>query len=196
MVQKKVMYYFLMGRVMENKLYNCQIPGCKYKVSIRSTIKTGEYKGKKSCQGCKQKIEGIKKKVSKLKPYNKKTMDKRKEERKGLPEFFKEAIEYLKENPNCMNCGCSIETEYQPHWNVCHLLEKSKYKSVMTHPLNYILLCSSKDPWGNNCHEKFDERVSERPFMECWDEAKRNFEILKPFVLEKGKTFRIFEENK
>jgi hypothetical protein len=177
-------------------MYDCQIPGCNNRVPIRSTIKSGEHKGKKSCPGCKHKIEGVSKPKKPLKPFNSKTREKRKAERTGLPEFFERAIEELKKDPRCTNCGCAINVSYKPVRNVAHILPKAKYKSVMANPFNWITLCSSKDHDGKTgCHFRFDNRIIDIPEMPCFRLAKSRFEKFKGEVTERGKIFTIFEEN-
>lgn len=177
-------------------MYECQIPGCDNKVPIRSTIKSGEHKGKKVCPGCKHIIEGVNKPRKGLKPFTQKNREKRKAERAGLPEFFETAIEELKKSPRCINCGCVINVSYEPVRNVAHILPKSKYKSVMTHPLNKIFLCTSKDQdTGIDCHFRFDNRIMDIPNMPCYKEAKEKFDKFKHEVTERGKIFTIFEEN-
>jgi 5-methylcytosine-specific restriction endonuclease McrA len=182
--------------MLKNRLYKCEIPECEIEVSIRSTIKTGEHKGKKTCPGCKHKVEGKKVVRKGLKPFTTKTREKRKAERARLPMFFENAIIDLEEKPTCQNCGHKINTRYEPVRNIAHILPKSRYKSVMAHPQNFIFLCSSKDrDDGKDCHNRFDSRILDIPKMACFKEAKRKFEYFKDEVVERGKIFTIFEEN-
>ena len=176
-------------------MYKCEVPGCERDVVMRSRIKTGDNKGLKACSGCKYIADNVNKPRKKLKPFTEKTQLRRKEERSGLPKFFEDAIADMQENPTCVNCGCTIDVDYKPHWNIAHILCKSIYKSVMDHPLNYIILCSSKDSFGNSCHEKFDNNISEIHTMPCFEPAKKLFEKFKHEVVEGGRIFRIFEEN-
>lgn len=179
-----------------NKMYKCEIPECGREVAIRSTIKTGEHKGLKACPGCKHIIEGKKTPRKGLKPFTTKTREKRKAERARLPMFFGNAIIDLEEKPVCQNCGCSINYRYEPVRNIAHILPKDKYKSVMAHPLNFILLCSSKDQdTGIDCHYRFDNNIMDIPKMPCYKDAKKKFELFKGEVIERGKIFTIFEEN-
>ena len=176
--------------------YNCEIDGCSRSVDIRSTIKTGEHKGKKACPVCKHVIEGIVKPRKKLKPFTQKNINKRKTERADLPIFFKAAIDELKESPICQNCGAMINASYVPIRNIAHILPKSIYKSVMTHPDNKIFLCSSKDhDSGIDCHYRFDNSIMDIPNMPCFKYAKKKFERFKDEIVERGIIFRIFEEN-
>jgi DNA-directed RNA polymerase subunit RPC12/RpoP len=182
--------------MFKNRLYKCEMPECGREVSIRSTIKTGEHKGKKTCAGCKHKVEGVIKPRRALKPFTTKNREKRKAERARLPMFFENAIIDLEEKPMCQNCGHKINTRYEPIRNIAHILPKSKYKSVMAHPQNFIFLCSSKDREdGLDCHHRFDNSIRSIPNMLCFGPAKKKFEIFKDEVVERGIIFRIFEEN-
>jgi len=178
------------------KVYTCEIPDCGRSVQIRSTIKSGEYKGKKCCGACKQKIEGKVKPRTKIKKFTQKGMDKRKEERKGLPEFFTDAIEELKRKPFCQNCGCKINVSLHPVNNIAHLLSKRHYKSVMINPYNRVFLCDNKDhsiDSNRSCHKLFDERINDRSEMEVFTVALILYAMFKDDVVEQGKEREIFE---
>ncbi len=182
--------------MIQNKQYKCEIPDCGRLVVIRSTIKSGEHKGKKCCGICKQRIEGKVKVRTEIKKFTQKGMEKRKKERLGLPEFFSNAIEELKRKPFCQNCGCKINVNLFPVNNVCHLLRKSHYKSVMTNPYNKVFLCDNKDHsidsnWS--CHKLFDDNISDRNEMEVFTVALILYAMFKDDVLEQGKERQIFE---
>jgi hypothetical protein len=130
-----------------------------------------------------------------LRKSSPKAAEKRLEERKDFPKFFQDAIEKLKLNPVCQNCGGKINANYNAHFNVCHLLSKGKYKSVATHPDNYVFLCSSKDPNTNYCHEGFDGNIKDRPNVPVYPIAKEKYLKFKEEVLEFGNERTIFEEN-
>lgn len=130
-----------------------------------------------------------------LKKATEKSKEKRKEERKDFPKFFMDAIEELKKNPVCQNCGCRISADYLPVHNICHLVNKSKFKSVSTHPDNYVFLCSSKDVIGKNCHGYFDDNINDRPNMPVYPIAKEKYLKFRDEVLEVGRERSIFEEN-
>lgn len=174
---------------MKTKLYPCQLPDCENKATIRSKIKNGQHKGKLACGYCKQKNDG-----TGIKQVTAKTKAKRKEERKGLPEFFGSAIEELKNKPVCQNCGGRIKWWLHPVNNIAHILAKRNHKSVMDHKDNYLFLCSSKDEL-NACHERFDDNIYDRVSMPVFSLAKNKFESFKHLVLEVSNESRIFEEN-
>lgn len=143
---------------------------------------------KGNCEQCSKKT------TPKIKAATPKAIEKRKEDRKDFRDFFKKAIEELERNPFCQNCGGEIKTFLHPVNNVAHILKKSKYKSVSTHPENYIFLCSDKDEVFS-CHERFDNKISERKNMECFKLAYIKFKKFEDQVLESGIERTIFEEN-
>lgn len=170
------------------------MPDCTNKVAIRSTIKTGDHKGKKVCTSCKSSTDGSSlSSGTALRPFTQKSRDKRKEERARLPEFFENAIKTADRSPYCDNCGRVLNLNYNPHWNIAHILPKQRYKSVMTHPFNWISLCTTKE--DGDCHYKFDNNINDIPKMPCFEKAKRRFKTFRSEVLEKGKIFTIFDEN-
>lgn len=130
-----------------------------------------------------------------LRKSSPKAAEKRLEERKDFPKFFQDAIEKLKLIPICQNCGCRISADYLPSHNIGHVLKKSFYKSVSTHPDNYVFLCSSKDTEGRNCHGYFDDNIKDRPNMPVYPIAKEKYLKFRDEVLEFGNERTIFEEN-
>jgi lantibiotic modifying enzyme len=161
-------------------MYICEIPDCGRSVGLRSTLKTGDFKGKKVCPGCKQKYDKkVPKEVSS-------TVKKRKDLRQNLPFFFEKAILELKQKPFCENCGCKINVHFQPQNNIAHVLSKSTYPSVLNHPLNRLFLCSSKDSEGLFCHEQFDKSKSHRENLPVFLLAAERFSKFKDQVEEFG----------
>ena len=110
-----------------------------------------------------------------------------------MPEFFETSIQVCHKDPYCDNCSRRLNLNYNPHWNIAHILPKQRYKSVMTHPNNWLKLCTSKE--GGDCHYKFDNNINDIPKMQCFKLAKKLFQKFKGEVLEKGKIFTIFDEN-
>lgn len=65
-----------------------------------------------------------------------KSIDKRKEERACLPEFFKRHINIIKtQNKHCEECGLKLKGCVS---EVAHILPKQKYKSIMCNDLNVL----------------------------------------------------------
>lgn len=109
-----------------------------------------------------------------LKKYSKKALEKRKEERKDFPEFFKKHIDKIKsENLCCQECGCRLIGDVS---EVAHVLNKSYFKSVSTCDDNVLYLCGYKQ---NNCHGKFDNSSNEEfKLMNVFELASNIFKKL------------------
>lgn len=176
---------------MESRKLPCEL--CGSEVAIRSTIKTGEYKGQKACPVCKATHDKKPKARTVLKRITDKTKQKRQKERENYPKFFRMSIEELKKDPRCQNCGEKINASFQPHHNIAHILPKQRYKSVATHPDNKVFLCASKD-YRNACHEKFDSGASAMVEMPVFLLAVEKFQRFKDKVTENGKLFHILSE--
>lgn len=180
--------------MLSKKIYRCEIPDCGRSVQIRSTIKSGEFKGKKCCTFCKNKYDGKVKPKKPIAKFTQKNLEKRKEVRKDLPKFFTQAMQLLKLNPYCQNCGCKINVQLHPVNNVGHILSKSHYRSVMANPFNYVFLCSSEDNVdGKSCHYDFDNKILERPYMPVFEIVMAKYRLFKDDVLEQGKEREILE---
>lgn len=158
---------------MKHKLYPCE--NCGREVPLRSTVRNNDqHKGKKVCGGCKLRL------------------DKKKDE--GKREFFERAIQELKNEPYCENCGCRIDTSFMPAANIAHILAKSKYKSVAWNRLNRVFLCAGKnDEEYKNCHGRFDTDIEGRKDMPVYSVAQERFRTFMRDIKEQGKEREIFE---
>jgi hypothetical protein len=85
-----------------------------------------------------------------IKKYNKVTLDKRKEERQCLPDFFKRHIEIAK-TKCCANCGEKLKGEVS---EIAHRLPKSFFKSIMCDDDNVVYLGGRFSKCG--CHSLYD----------------------------------------
>lgn len=85
-----------------------------------------------------------------IKKYSKKGLEKRKEERECLPEFFKKHTEIAKEMC-CANCGERLRGEVS---EIAHRLPKSFFKSVMCDDENVVYLGGRFSSCG--CHSLYD----------------------------------------
>lgn len=174
--------------MIKNKLYPCEIPDCSNLSIVRSRIKNGEFKGLKACPYHKSIYD---KQISRQTTNNK---EKRKLERKGLPDFFETKISELKRKPFCENCGVKIKWWLFPVNNVAHILPKSKYKSVNSNLNNYLFLCDSKDnDEGSSCHREFDSGLKFTE-MKVFNLALSRYKLFRDDVLEVGKEKLFFEE--
>ena len=85
-----------------------------------------------------------------IKKYSQKALDKRKEERACLPNFFQKHTEIAK-GKCCTNCGEHLRGEVS---EIAHRLPKSFFKSIQCLDNNVVYLCSWKS--SNNCHGLYD----------------------------------------
>ncbi len=82
--------------------------------------------------------------------YSKKGLEKRKEERACLPEFFQRHIEIAK-TKCCANCGERLRGDVS---EVAHRLPKSFFKSIMCDDENVVYLGGRFSSCG--CHSLYD----------------------------------------
>lgn len=117
-----------------------------------------------------------------LRRYNKKSADKRKEERAAYPEFYKKHINKIKtENLFCEECGHKLIGDVS---EVCHILPKSSFKSVAVLDENIIYMCGWKA--GNNCHGFFDDSPAEKiREMKIFSTVCERFELIEREAEEK-----------
>jgi diadenosine tetraphosphatase ApaH/serine/threonine PP2A family protein phosphatase len=94
------------------------------------------------------------------------------------------------EDKQCWNCGISLSGYNKQDWHACiaHVLPKSQFPSVATHPLNYMIL----GKWCN-CHGTYDSNWGAASRMPIFKEAMQRFIILEPDIKEKSKIPSIFQ---
>lgn len=85
-----------------------------------------------------------------IKRYSKKGLEKRKEERACLPEFFQKHIEIAK-TKYCENCGEKLKGEVS---EIAHRLPKSYFKSIQCDDENVVYLGGRFSNCG--CHSLYD----------------------------------------
>lgn len=75
--------------------------------------------------------------------------------------------------PICENCGCKINKYNHEEWHgsQAHILPKSIFNSVKTHPLNHLVLCR----YGNFCHGQYDSSWDNASKMPVFKIAKERF---------------------
>lgn len=117
-----------------------------------------------------------------IRRYSKKGLEKRKKERKELPEFYRKHINKIKtEKIQCEECGGRLRGHAS---EVAHILPKSYYKSVATKDSNILYLCGMFS--DNRCHSKFDELPMKEVWkMKVFEKAKERFNMLKESAEEK-----------
>jgi hypothetical protein len=80
----------------------------------------------------------------------------------------------------CLHCGgksCKTDDKYYKH-SIAHILPKAYFKSVATHPSNWIELCF----WGNSCHTNMDNSMLDLTEMSCWDTIITRFQEMYPSI--------------
>lgn len=98
------------------------------------------------------------------------------------------------ELPVCENCGAVYDELKKPErkkqWRSCqaHLLPKRHFASIMTHPLNGMVLGSGYSSLCL-CHDTYDSSWDKASKMKIWEEAVRRFKILYPLIREEEHRF-------
>jgi hypothetical protein len=88
---------------------------------------------------------------------------------------------------HCLHCG-EKTTKHQDQWYKCgiaHLLPKNIFKSIKTHPLNWIELCF----WKNNCHGNFDNHMIDITELNCYDLVIERFIAMYPDIAPKERKY-------
>lgn len=102
-----------------------------------------------------------------------------------LEEWYKARAFDISHHPYCMETGEFIPKKYYRH-ATAHILPKSIFPSVATHPNNFLILSAS-----SGAHSKFDNGGASE--MKVFEEAKRRFNTFKHLVKEKHKLLNIFQ---
>lgn len=87
----------------------------------------------------------------------------------------------------CAHCGsksCKDSDQYFK-FSIAHILPKNIFKSVATHPLNYIELCF----WGNSCHTNFDNKTLDIMDLHCFDTVIKRFVVMYPDIAPKERKY-------
>lgn len=79
----------------------------------------------------------------------------------------------------CMNCGGKTEANTKLFKNsIAHILPKAYFKSVATHPDNFLELCF----YGNSCHTNFDNKMIDLIDLHCFDTVIQKFTKIYPHI--------------
>lgn len=79
----------------------------------------------------------------------------------------------------CMNCGGKTEKDTKNYkCSIAHILPKAYFKSVATHPDNWIELCF----YSNSCHTNFDNKMIDIIDLHCFDTVIQKFTKIYPFI--------------
>lgn len=80
----------------------------------------------------------------------------------------------------CQNCGgksCKDDDKCFK-FSLAHLLPKAYFKSIATHPDNWLELCF----FGNSCHTNFDNKMIDIMDLSCFDTVIQKFVKLYPSI--------------
>lgn len=96
----------------------------------------------------------------------------------SLDRWFKERR--LEMTGVCRHCGGRTEKKNDSTYkfSVAHILPKRLFKSVATHPKNFIELCFH----GNSCHTNFDNCTLEWVQLNCFAEVIEKFVAMYPEI--------------
>lgn len=110
--------------------------------------------------------------------YSKKGLEKRKEERACLPEFFQRHIEIAK-GECCANCGEKLRGDVS---EIAHRLPKSFFKSIQCNDDNVVYLGGRFSSCG--CHSLYDGTNDQLQSLSIFSAEKKIIEELLEKVTE------------
>ena len=113
-----------------------------------------------------------------IKRYSKKGLEKRKEERQCLSEFFKRHIEIAK-GECCANCGEKLRGDVS---EIAHRLPKSFFKSIQCNDDNVVYLGGRFSSCG--CHSLYDGTNDQLQSLSIFSAEKKIIEELLEKVTE------------
>lgn len=87
----------------------------------------------------------------------------------------------------CMHCGGESTKNNNDYWvfSIAHLLPKRLFKSVATHPLNWIELCY----FAPSCHANFDNYIIDITELNCYDTVIERFIAMYPDIAQKERKY-------
>jgi len=122
-----------------------------------------------------------------IRKYSKKGLEKRKEERACLPEFFQRHIEIAK-RMCCEECGAKLTGNSS---EIAHVVPKQYFKSVMCNDLNVLYLCGMYS--SKQCHNNFDNSKQEDvKQMKIFSKVQGVFKKLEQEITEKI-NYKVYE---
>ncbi len=94
-----------------------------------------------------------------------------------LERWFKERQKEM--TGRCMNCGGKTEAHTKMYkCSIAHILPKAYFKSVATHPDNFLELCF----YGNSCHTNMDNKMIDLIDLNCFDTVIQKFTKIYPAI--------------
>jgi len=96
----------------------------------------------------------------------------------GLKRWFEDRRKEM--TGRCLHCNdkSSKDSDKYFKFSIAHILPKRLFKSVATHPLNWIELCF----WGNSCHTNFDNNTLDIIELNCFDTVIERFVAIYPAI--------------
>jgi len=87
----------------------------------------------------------------------------------------------------CMHCGGKSCKDNNDYWlfSIAHILPKRLFKSVATHPLNWIELCY----FSPSCHANFDNHTIDITELNCYDLVIERFIAMYPSIASKERRY-------
>lgn len=95
-----------------------------------------------------------------------------------LKRWFEERRKEL--TGQCAHCGGHSCRDNDQYWkfSIAHILPKNIFKSVATHPLNFIELCF----FNNSCHTNYDNKTLDIMELNCFDLVIQRFVAMYPAI--------------
>lgn len=80
----------------------------------------------------------------------------------------------------CQHCGGKTQRDDDKtfHYSIAHILPKNHFKSVATHPDNYLELCF----YGSSCHTNLDTAMIDLIDLNCFDQVIQKFTRIYPSI--------------
>lgn len=112
---------------------------------------------------------------------------------KEMDKFFNEQRPKM---TGVCQCGCGEKSQKKDdtffRHCICHIFPKSVFKSIATHPLNWV----ERKFWGGD-HTNFDEGGMDKwPLMADWDDIKTKFRVLEKLLTEQEKSKKFYNKLK
>jgi len=114
-----------------------------------------------------------------MRKYSQKGLERRKEERQCLPEFYKKHIEIAK-TKHCENCGQKLKGEVS---EIAHRLPKTYFKSIQCNDDNIVYLGGRFSSCG--CHNLYDGTNEQLQELKIFTQEKEKIKQLLEKVTEK-----------
>jgi hypothetical protein len=114
-----------------------------------------------------------------MRKYSQKGLERRKEERQCLPEFYKKHIEIAK-TKHCENCGEKLKGEVS---EIAHRLPKTYFKSIQCNDDNIVYLGGRFSSCG--CHNLYDGTNEQLQELKIFAQEKEKIKQLLEKVTEK-----------